>query len=158
MTPLRFGLVALLAVALDQATKVAALAVLTFGDPIAMAPGFNLTIGFNEGASFGMLSGVMAGRPLAMAALTGVITLALAWAGLRARHSREAAGFALIVGGSLGNIVDRLRQGAVTDFLDLYWGDWHWPAFNVADMAIACGAGLLLISALTSRLPERDHA
>jgi disulfide bond formation protein DsbB len=56
------------------------------------------------------------------------------------------AGFALIVGGSLGNILDRLRKGAVADFLDIFWRDWHWPAFNLADMAIVCGVGLVLAS------------
>jgi signal peptidase II len=60
-------------------------------------------------------------------------------------------GLALIVGGALGNIVDRLRQGKVTDFLDLYWRDWHWPAFNVADVAITFGALCVLIAALPFR-------
>lgn len=98
-----------------------------------------------------MLSGVMAGKPLLMAALTGVLALILAVMAVRTRHPLERAGFALVVGGALGNIIDRLRQGAVTDFLDLYWRDWHWPTFNVADIAITLGALCILAASLSSR-------
>ena len=79
-----------------------------------------------------------------LAALTGVLTVAFAVMAFRARHPLERAGFALVVGGALGNIIDRVRQGAVTDFLDFYWRDWHWPTFNVADIAITLGAVLIL--------------
>ena len=137
--------------AVDQVTKATALAYLTQGSPIAVIPGFNLSLGFNEGASFGMLSGIMAGNPLAMAAMTGIITLGLAVLALRSRNLWEAMGFALAVGGSAGNILDRLRRGAVTDFLDVYWRDWHWPTFNVADIAITVGAVLILVASLPLR-------
>lgn len=147
-------LVAMVAVAVDQATKAAALRMLDHGDPIAILPVFNLALGFNEGASFGMLGGLMAGRPLAMVALTGVVTLVIALWALRTQNRLERTGLAVIVGGSLGNIVDRLRNGAVTDFLDFYWKDWHWPAFNMADVAIFCGAVLILLSAVLA--PRRD--
>ncbi len=132
----------------DQFTKAAALSALSIGNPVAVLPGVNLTLGFNTGASFGLLGGMMAGRPLLMIALTGAITLAIAVTAFRARHGLERTGFALIVGGALGNIADRLRQGMVTDFIDLYWRDWHWPAFNVADVAITSGALCILIAAL----------
>ncbi len=135
----------------DQLTKAAALSKLSLGQPIAIVPGFKLTLGFNEGSSFGMLSGVMAGKPLLMAALTGALTLVFAVMALRARHPFERAGFALVVGGAFGNIIDRLRQGAVTDFLDVYWRDWHWPTFNVADIAITLGAVCILAASLPSR-------
>ncbi|WP_299912826.1 signal peptidase II [uncultured Paracoccus sp.] len=141
-------LIGLLALALDQITKAAALVTLTQGVPLAILPGFNLSLGFNTGASFGMLSGMMRDTPLAMAALTGAITLGLAVLALRVRTPWEAAGFALVIGGSLGNVVDRLRRGAVTDFLDVYWRDWHWPAFNMADVAISIGAAMIVITAL----------
>lgn len=149
---------AVLAFAVDQATKSAALAQLVRAKPLPVFPGFNLTLGFNEGASFGMLSGVMADKPWAMVALTGAITLGFAVLALRARNPWEAAGLALVVGGSLGNIVDRLRQGAVTDFLDFYWRDWHWPAFNMADSAIFIGAGLVLVSSLPAFRKTDQHA
>lgn len=118
---------------------------------VPVFPGFNLALGFNEGASFGMMGGVMAGKPLLMAALTGALTLMFAVMAFRARHPFEKAGLALIVGGALGNIIDRLRQGAVTDFLDLYWQDWHWPTFNGADIAITLGALFILVASLPSR-------
>ena len=151
-------MIAILALAADRATRSAALAPMTEGASIPVFCGFNLTLGFNEGASFGILSGVMAGKPLAMAALTAAITMALAMMALRPRNPWEAAGFALAVGGSLGNILDRLRQGAVTDFLDVYWQEWHWPTLNVADVAITIGAGLMLIPALPALRKKDEYA
>lgn len=139
----------------DQITKLVVLRSLSPGEVLAVAPGFNLTLGFNEGASFGMMSDLMAGRPLLMVALTGALAIVFAGMALRADGMRERAGLALIVGGAVGNIIDRLRQGAVTDFLDVYWRDWHWPTFNGADIAISVGAVLLLIATLCpSRLKE----
>ena len=146
-------LISLIAVAVvsDQLTKAAALSLLSQGTAVPVLPGFNLSLGFNTGASFGMMGGVMAVKPLLMAALTGALTLAFAVMAVRAQHALERAGFALVVGGALGNIIDRLRQGAVTDFLDLYWRDWHWPTFNVADIAITLGAVLILAASLPLR-------
>ena len=135
----------------DQLTKSAALSLLSQGTAVPVLPSFNLTLGLNEGASFGMTGGVMAGKPLLMAALTGALTLAFAFMAFRAQHALERAGFALVVVGALGNIIDRLRQGGVTDFLDLYWRDWHWPTFNVADIAITLGAVLILAPSLPLR-------
>ena len=99
----------------------AALWLLSPGAIVPVLPSFDLDLGFNEGATFGMLSGVMAGKPLLKAALTGAVTLILAVMAFRARRPFERAGLALVAGGALDNIVDRLRQGAVTDFVDLYW-------------------------------------
>ena len=135
----------------DQLTKAAALSLLSQGIAVSVFAGFNLTLGFNEGASFGMMGGVMAGKPLVMAALTGALTLAFAVMAFRAQHPLERAGYGLVAGGALGNIIDRLRQGAVTDFLDFYWRDWHWPTFNVADIAITLGAVLILAASLPLR-------
>ena len=135
----------------DQLTKSAALSLLSQGTAVPVLPSFNLTLGFNEGASFGMMGGFMAGKPLLMAALTGALTLAFAVIAFRAQHPLERAGYGLVAGGALGNIIDRLRQGAVTDFLDFYWRDWHWPTFNVADIAITLGAVLILAASLPLR-------
>ena len=139
------------AVVADQLTKTAALSLLSQGTAVPVLPGFNLSLGFNTGASFGMMGGFMAGKPLLMAALTGALTIAFAVMAFRAQPALERAGFALVVGGALGNIIDRLRQGAVTDFLDLYWRDWHWPTFNVADIAITLGTVLILAASLPLR-------
>ena len=135
----------------DQLTKSAALSLLSQGTAVPVLPSFNLTLGFNEGASFSMMGGFMAGKPLLMAALTGALTLAFAVMAFRAQHPLERIGYGLVVGGALGNIIDRLRQGAVTDFLDFYWRDWHWPTFNVADIAITLGAVLILAASLPLR-------
>ena len=134
----------------DQLTKAMALSLLAPARVVSVLPGFNLTLGFNEGSSFGLLSGVMAGKPLLMAALTGALALIFADMAFRARRPLERAGLALVVGGAIGNIIDRLRQGAVTDFLDLYWRDWHWPTFNGADIAITLGALCILAASLPS--------
>ena len=149
----RVMLISLIAAAVvgDQLTKTAALSLLSQGTAVPVLPGFNLSLGFNTGASFGMMGGFMAGKPLLMAALTGALTFAFAVMAFRAQNALERAGFALVVGGALGNIIDRVRQGAVTDFLDFYWRDWHWPTFNVADIAITLGAVLILAASLPLR-------
>jgi signal peptidase II len=151
MRPLHLSLVIGLTVLADQATKAVAHASLAIGQPQAVIPGFNFALGFNEGASFGMMGNVMTGRPLLMAALTGLLTLVFAITAVRARGRLEQVGLALIVGGAVGNIVDRLRQGAVTDFLDLYWRTWHWPTFNGAGIAITLGALCILAASLPLR-------
>ena len=149
----RVMLISLIAAAVvgDQLTKTAALSLLSQGTAVPVLPGFNLSLGFNTGASFGMMGGFMAGKPLLMAALTGALTIAFAVMAFRAQPALERAGLALVVGGALGNIIDRLRQGAVTDFLDFYWRDWHWPTFNVADIAITLGTVLILAASLPLR-------
>ena len=149
----RVMLISLIAAAVvaDQLTKTAALSLLSQGTAVPVLPGFNLSLGFNTGASFGMMGGFMAGKPLLMAALTGALTIAFAVMAFRAQPALERAGFALVVGGALGNIIDRLRQGSVTDFLDFYWRDWHWPTFNVADIAITLGTVLILAASLPLR-------
>jgi signal peptidase II len=113
---------------------------------IEVLPILNLTLGFNEGSAFGLLGGAMAGRPLIMVALTGAVTATVLILALRSESTAGRVGFSLIAGGSLGNILDRLRQGAVTDFLDLHWQGWHWPTFNLADVAIVAGVAILLMT------------
>ena len=134
----------------DQLTKAAALSLLSQGSSLAVFPGLNLTLGFNEGVSFGLFSDLMAGKPLVMAALTGTLIVILAIMTFRARYPIEQVGFSLIVGGALGNVIERLRQGAVTDFVDLAWQSWRWPTFNAADIAITVGALCILFAAFSS--------
>lgn len=134
----------------DQLTKAAALSLLSQGSSLAVFPGLNLTLGFNEGVSFGLFSDLMAGKPLVMAALTGTLIVILAIMTFRARYPIEQVGFSLIVGGALGNVIDRLRQGAVTDCVDLAWQSWRWPTFNAADIAITVGALCILFAAFSS--------
>lgn len=155
----QLSIVVLATVTADQTTKAIALVWLDPTNPIGVLPGLNLTLGFNEGVSFGMMSSAMSGRPFALAVATGALTLVLAILALKAGEVLERAGFGLIVGGSLGNIADRLRQGAVTDFLDLYWGEWRWPTFNVADIAIVLGVGAVLAATwITGRKPATNNS
>lgn len=147
---LRFGLViAVFVIAVDQATKLAAVAALWDPPRIVEVFGFfNLVPVENRGVSFGLLQGSGdLGRWL-IAALSIVISIALGiW--LRRQVLRlPAVGIALIIGGALGNLIDRLRQGWVIDFIDLHAGTWHWPAFNIADAGITVGVVLLLIDGL----------
>jgi signal peptidase II len=102
---------------------------------------FNIILGRNTGVSFGLLGGMS--QWLLVALASAVLVMLLIWMS-QATSRIVVLALGLIAGGAIGNIVDRLRLGGVTDFLDLYLGEWHWPAFNMADVGIVCGAGLLL--------------
>lgn len=115
---------------------------------IEIAPFFNLTLGFNTGVSFGVLGDAMADRQWLLISLKMAIVLALATWALRSGRVLERIGFATVAGGAMGNMIDRWRQGAVTDFLDFHLGEWHWPTFNMADVFIVLGAAVLLVAAL----------
>lgn len=136
-------------VILDQATKYLVVAGMELYETIPVIPGFlNLTHIRNTGVAFGLFNTAeFAYKPLvvsllALAALVGVGLYAMQ---LPAGNRLARAGLALILGGAAGNLVDRARQGYVVDFVDAYWNDWHFWAFNVADAAISVGVGLLVI-------------
>lgn len=114
---------------------------------------FNLTLGFNTGVSFGFFKDTIAERPGMLATIKAMIIVGLViWAALT-QSRMESSGLAMIAGGALGNTVDRWRQGAVTDFLDFHWADWHWPTFNFADVAIVGGATLMFAAAMLPAPP-----
>lgn len=144
---------ALVALLFDQVTKSLALAnATTLYEGIDVFPGFNLVLHHNPGVSFGMFGAVPWWvLTLVTLAICGVIVFLL-W---KSESRLEAFGYGLIIGGAIGNIVDRIRIGAVTDFLDFYYGDLHWPAFNLADTAIFCGAAAMIFS---SFFETRDRA
>jgi signal peptidase II len=123
---------------------------------IEIAPFFNLTLGFNTGISFGMFSGLFVERPLLLAGIAVVIAAGLLIWAVRTAKRIETFGLGLIAGGAVGNVVDRVRHGGVTDFLDFHIGDWHWPAFNMADVMITIGV-FLLISASFWPLRSMTH-
>lgn len=115
---------------------------------IEIAPFFNLTLGFNTGVSFGMFRDLFAEQPLLLAGIAVVIAAGFfVWA-VRTAKRMDSFALGVIAGGALGNVVDRTRHGAVTDFLDLHIGDWHWPAFNMADVMITLGAVMLIAASL----------
>lgn len=132
--------------AVDQLSKWLVERAIPLHDVRPVLPFFNLTHVLNTGASFGMFQD-------SNRAFIGVTVLILAI--LAVLHRRLAAegpltrtGLALLWGGAVGNLVDRLRVGAVIDFLDFHWGAHHWPAFNVADSAITVGVGLVFLQNL----------
>jgi signal peptidase II len=132
------GALALAVFVLDQITKIVIRATLEPRDSIAVFPGFDISRFRNEGIAFSLFTG----RQTAIAILTVValVGIGLALIRLVGRNSFVAAGAGLLIGGSLGNLVDRIWRGGVTDFLD----PARWPAFNVADVGIVCGAGLIV--------------
>ncbi len=159
---LAYGLVlAAIVLVLDQLTKwlfYAALTGLSFWaaapEPLPRVPGvevtsfFNLVTVWNFGISFGLFSRGSSQSAWIFAVLALAITSGLVVWLHRAPSRMIATALGCVIGGAVGNIVDRLRLGAVFDFLDLHALGWHWPAFNVADAAICLGVGLLLFDAL----------
>ena len=143
-----------LIVVLDQVTKQLVRAGIALHDSIEVIPGvLNLVHVRNTGAAFGFLN--LAELPYKQALMTGMALVALAAVGWFAsqvgpRATLARAGLALIVGGAVGNLIDRALVGHVVDFVDVYWGSVHFWAFNVADSAITVGAGLLILDLIRS--------
>lgn len=138
------------ALLLDVATKWLILNVAMVSPrTIEVTPFLNLTLGFNTGVSFGMFQDIFLERPLVLAGIKVAITVGLLVWAMRTHRIVEATALGLIAGGAAGNIVDRVHQGVVTDFLDFHVGNWHWPAFNMADVAISTGVALLLAGSLS---------
>ena len=151
MRPSILGLLAAgLALAADQVSKAVVLRhAEALSGGIEVVPGFDLVLGRNDGVAFGLLGGV---GPWALVGLAAVVVAWLLVAMLRAPRRREAVAYGAVIGGAIGNVADRLRHGAVTDFLDFHVGAWHWPAFNLADVAIVVGvAGIVLLDLLGRR-------
>jgi signal peptidase II len=145
----RLGL-ALLVLAVDQATKLWAAGTLDYGMPVTVLPFFNLTLVHNTGAAFSFLADAGGWQRIFFIVVSGVVSLVLAaWLWRLPRDARLLGiALALVLGGALGNLVDRVAYGYVIDFLDFHAAGWHWPAFNVADSAISCGVVLLLADGL----------
>ena len=145
-----------LVVALDQGTKWMAEAALDPYLPVPLVPSFNLTLMYNEGAAFSFLAGAGGWQRWFFAGLATLVTIALGvWLHrLKAAERMTAIGIALVIGGAVGNLIDRILTGRVVDFIDVYYADWHWPAFNLADSAITLGVALLLVATLREGRPD----
>lgn len=143
---------------LDQGSKTWVL--LTFDDyevePVTSF--FNLVLVFNEGAAFSILSDADGWQRWFFIGLGLVVSVVLlGWIRqLGPKQPLSITSLALILGGAWGNLIDRLLFGRVTDFLDFYYGSWHWPAFNVADIAISLGVLLMLIAMFKEPAPPPD--
>jgi len=139
-----------LVIILDWHTKQLATELLELYRPQAVFPWLNMTLAHNYGAAFSFLSDAGGWQRWFFIVLaSGVSLVLLVWL-LRLPRSEwlTGLGLALILGGAIGNLVDRIQLGYVVDFVDVYYKDWHYPAFNVADSAITCGVVLLLVDVL----------
>jgi signal peptidase II len=162
LLPRQWGLIAALAaLVLDQATKVLMLYGLHFkdmplGQAIPVLPFFNLVMVWNPGVSYGLFPahGPWGTAFLALFSLAAVI--GLGWWLWTAHRAVLAAGLGLVIGGAVGNLIDRLVYGRVADFFHFYWRGYDWYVFNVADCAITLGVGALLYDALLR--PEHGPA
>ena len=146
-----FALAAAVVVA-DQLTKAVVLGRFAQGERLAVTGFFNLVLVCNPGAAFSLLSEA-GGRqtPLLIAFALGAIAVVGTMIVRRPGERILCAALALILGGALGNVIDRVRFGCVADFLDFHARGWHWPAFNVADSAITIGALLLIFEGFFRR-------
>ena len=148
MANLRGPLLAVAILVLDQATKWLALGSLDPYQYREVTPFFNLVLVWNRGVSFGMLNSLGDHGPWLLTLLAGAIgAFLIVWL-LRETRTLTRLALWLVLAGAVGNAIDRLRFGAVVDFLDFHAFGYHWPAFNVADSAIVIGAGLILLDSL----------
>jgi signal peptidase II len=139
---------AVLVIVLDRLTKVWALEAL-FDPPtrIVVAPFLNMVPVWNRGVSFGLLASDSPWGPWLLGGFALAVSVALVIWLARAENRWLGAGLGLVIGGAVGNAIDRALYGAVVDFIDAHWGNLHWPAFNIADAAITIGVVLLLLDA-----------
>lgn len=136
----------------DRVTKIVAEGALSMGNPVEVIPGFfQLTLVHNTGMAFGMLAGMsIPGKAWLLTGVSLALLAAIGWFAWRAGplSTLTSIGITAMLGGAIGNIIDRVTYGYVVDFLDFYVGSAHWPAFNVADAMICTGVGLLLLESV----------
>jgi len=147
-------------IALDLATKAVASENLVLFQPVAIFPGFNFTLMHNKGAAFSFLSEASGWQRWFFSVIAIVVsTVIFVWLKkLQKDQVWLAISLALILGGAIGNVWDRLTLGYVVDFIDFYYGNSHWPAFNIADSAITVGAVILGIDSILSHRREKHEA
>ncbi len=150
-----FGIIAGLILVADQVTKQMVVESIPLNRGVDLVPGFvDLVHVRNPGAAFGIFSGSTWDLRkvffivVSVAALAVIVTLFVT---SRQMPWQLLVGYALFFGGAVGNLVDRIRYGEVIDFLDVHWGHYHWPAFNVADSALCVGVGLFALHILTTK-------
>jgi signal peptidase II len=153
-----FYLIALSVILLDQATKHIIVRSLRLGQDIPVVPGFfDIVYVLNPGAAFGFLATLSEGvrNPFfVFISLAAVILIVFYHTRYLRSHQLATIALGLILGGAIGNLVDRLRYGVVVDFLDVHLYEYHWPAFNVADSAISVGVSLMVLDMLLDWLRD----
>lgn len=160
-TPITGWLVlALVVIVVDQVTKVGFDNLLAYGERLRVLPFFDFVLLYNRGAAFSFLAGADGWQRWFFTLLGVVAVPLLIW--LIRRHRDQGlfcAALALILGGAVGNVIDRVLYGHVVDFLLFYWNDWYFPAFNIADTAITAGAVLMIYDEIrrARRRPRTDN-
>lgn len=144
---------------LDYVSKIAVLAFLAPGESRVLTPFFNLVLVFNKGAAFSFLAAAQGWQTLFFAAIAMVASVVISFLIYKyADKTLFCCALALILGGALGNLLDRIVYGHVVDFLDFHALGWHWPAFNVADSAITVGAGILIVESFLQKKSNETPA
>jgi signal peptidase II len=141
----RWLAVSVAVIAADQATKALMLAALRPGEQLAVTGFFSLTLAFNPGAAFSFLAGADGWQRWLFALIAVIASGVILWLLRRGGTAFYCLGLALVLGGALGNLWDRLAIGTVVDFLLFHYAGWAYPAFNVADSAITVGAAVLIL-------------
>ena len=143
---------------LDQGSQYLADSLLQYHIPVPVIPFFNLTLSYNTGAAFSFLSDAGGWQRWFFVVLAIIIsTVLITW--LKSLASKQrwlAASLALIIGGAVGNVVDRVIFGYVIDFIDVYYQAWHWPIFNIADSAITVGVAIMLIDGIFGKSEKQQ--
>ncbi len=159
-TTVHWLMLALVVVVLDQLTKFGASAVLNYAEPVAIFPGLNFTLAHNSGAAFSLLSDASGWQRWFFAAIALVVSVVITvW--LRQIDAGERwlpLALSLILGGAIGNFIDRLNLGYVVDFIQVYYKTWYWPAFNIADSAICVGAVVLVVTGWQQAPKDQSQA
>jgi len=147
-----------LVVVLDQATKYLAETLLVLHQPVPVTPFFNLMLTYNTGAAFSFLADAGGWQRWFFLGLGSLVSIGLVIWLMRLKPQEKwlAIALALILGGAIGNLIDRAWLGQVIDFIQLYYDHWYWPAFNIADSAISVGAVLLVIESLWSKNADSE--
>jgi signal peptidase II len=141
--------IAILVILADQLTKIAIAKLFTYGESLPLTSFFNLVLAYNKGAAFNFLAAESGWQRYFFTGMGIVAALFIVY--LLKRHAGQRLfcwALSLVLGGAIGNVIDRIMYGHVIDFLDVHIGTWHWPAFNVADSAICVGAALFVLDEL----------
>jgi signal peptidase II len=151
-------LLSIVVIVLDQISKLVIDNSLQYGQVIPVMPSFNIVLAYNKGAAFSLLAQAGGWQRLFFSLIAVAASAAIIWV-LRKHHQNKlmALSLSLILGGALGNLIDRIVYGHVVDFIQVYYSSYFWPAFNVADSAITVGAVLMVLDSMKKH-PESSPA